>query len=147
MFSPSILHIFSEFRQTFAYVCLHLHHFAYFCNRLPKTSLKKGDTSETSFQPLCKMAFLAPRMGHISSYSCPFDLVPSRIDSSKCPFQNGVLRSQCTFLTQNPPKMTRFWPKKAQSRPKASKMHQNGSKMMPKTMLTQPQNDPKVTPK
>ena len=30
----------------------------------------KGDTNETSFRSLCKMAFLAPRMGHISSYSC-----------------------------------------------------------------------------
>ena len=54
----------------------------------------KGDMSETSFRSLCKMAFLAPRTGHISSYSCPFDLVPSRIDSPKCPFQNRVLGFQ-----------------------------------------------------
>ena len=57
----------------------------------------KGDTSETSFRSLCKMAFLAPRTGHISSYSCPFDLVPSRIDSSKCPLQNRVLGFQYIF--------------------------------------------------
>ena len=48
----------------------------------------KGDTSKTGFRSLCKIAFLAPRTGHTSSYSCPFALVPSPIDSSKCPLQN-----------------------------------------------------------
>ena len=43
----------------------------------------KGDTSETSFRSLCEMAFWHQRTGHISGYSCPFDLVPSRIDSPR----------------------------------------------------------------
>ena len=34
----------------------------------------KGDTSETSFQSLCEMAFFGIKTGHILSYSCPFDL-------------------------------------------------------------------------
>ena len=78
----------------------------------------KGDTSETRFQSLCKMTFLAPRTGHIWKYSCPFDLVSSRIDSYKCPLQNKVLGFQYIFFTQHHPKMTDFLPKKAQKRPK-----------------------------
>ena len=78
----------------------------------------KGDTSETSFRSLCKMAFLAPRTGHISRYSCPFDLVPSRIDSCKCPIQNRGLGSQYILLTQNPKKWPCFWPKKSPKPPK-----------------------------
>ena len=65
----------------------------------------KGDTSETRFRSLCKMAFWAPTTGRISSCSCPFDLVPSRINSPKCPLQNRVLRFQYTF----------FWPKTTQN--------------------------------
>ena len=80
----------------------------------------KGDTSEPRFRSVCKMAFLAPRTRHISSYSCPFDLVPSRIESPKCSLQNRVLGFQ--YSSPPPEKKTsqndRFWPKKPKNCPK-----------------------------
>ena len=71
------------------------------------------------------MGFLAPRTGHISSYS-------SRIDSPECPLQNRVLGFQYFFLDPKPPKMTGFCPKRAQKPPqKRSKMHQKGPTKRP----------------
>ena len=100
----------------------------------------KGDASETSFRSLCTMAFLAARTGHISSYSCPFDLVPSRTDSSKCPLQNRVLGFQ--YILAPNPQNDRFWPKKARKTPtkvkNAPKRPNNGVEMTPKRC----QNDP-----
>ena len=101
---------------------------------------------------MCKMAFLAPRTGHISSYSCPFDLVPSRIDSPECPLQNRVLWFQYFFLTQNPPK----WPVFALKRPKkktpkwvknAPKRPEIQFKKMPKWSQKWCRNDAKMIPK
>ena len=98
---------------------------------------------ETSFRSPCKMAFLAPRTGYNTSCSCPFDLVPTRIDSAECPLQNTVLGSQYIFdpkLLQN----DRFLSKKGSSNAqKRSEAHQNSPKMNPKRC----QNDPQVTPK
>ena len=103
----------------------------------------KGNTNETSFRSPWKMGFLAPRTGHISSYS-------SRIDSPECPLQNRVLGFQYFFLDPKPPKMTGFCPKRAQKPPqKRSKMHQkgptkrpqNGVKMRKKTTPKCCQND------
>ena len=90
------------------------------------------------------MTFLAPRTGHISRYSCPFDLVPSRINSCKCPLQNRGFRvSVHFFFFTKKTEMACFWPKRAQNRPKCSETHQNGPIMMPK----QPQTDAKTAPK
>ena len=58
----------------------------------------EGDTSETNFRSLCKMALLAPRTGHKSSYSHPLDLVSSRIDSPKCPLQKKGFRLSVHFF-------------------------------------------------
>ena len=96
------------------------------------------------------MAFLAPRTGHILSYSCPFVLVSSRTDSS---IALSVL-FKLVFFTL-PPKMTVFfWPKKAQKPPKTVKKKkqapesaENEFKTMPKRTTQRCQNDPKVTPK
>ena len=110
------------------------------------------------------MACLATRTGHISSYSCPFDLVSSWINRSKCPLQNRVLGSQHTFFFFLPknPQNHRFWPKNAQTPPKwlknTPKRPQNVAKPMgkrhknaptwcqidPKVTLKWPQNDPKM---
>ena len=67
----------------------------------------KGDASETSFRPCVKWPFLASRTGRISSYSCPVELVSSRIDSSKCPLQDRGLGSHKVFDTTPPPLF--FW--------------------------------------
>ena len=97
------------------------------------------------------MAFLARRTGHISSYSCPFDLVSSRIDSANCPLQNRVFGVQYIFWPKTP-KMTVFFavkrsekrPKMAQKRTKkARKSVQNDDKTTPKWC----QNDVKMIPK
>ena len=98
----------------------------------------KEDTSETSFRSLCKMAFLATRTGHISSYSCPFDVVFSRIDSYKCPIQKMVSGFQYIFLPETL-KMTGFCPKKAlKNAQKGKKRAHKG----PQKMLKRCQNDP-----
>ena len=101
----------------------------------------KGNTSETTFRSQCQMVFLAPRTGHISSYSCLFNLVPSRIDSSKRSNQKGFLQSQYI----SPPSK---WPvfgvrKPKRNRLKGSKTQQNDPKMMPKRC----RNDAKTMPK
>ena len=95
--------------------------------------------------------FLAPRTGHIWSYSCPFDLVPSRIDSAECPLQNRVLGFEYIFFfNPNLPKMTSFCPEKAPKGPKGSKTHRKGPKWCrndAKMTRKWPQNDPGSTPK
>ena len=61
--------------------------------------------AKKSFRFLCKMAVLAPKVGHISRYSCPFDLI-SPVDSSKCPLKNNVLGGLRTNFDPDPPPHT-----------------------------------------
>ena len=73
--------------------------------------------------------FLAARTGHNWSYSSPFGLVPSRIDSSKCPLENRVLGFQYIFLWH---KTLQNDLKRPKNLPKGSNTYQNDPKMMPK---------------
>ena len=99
----------------------------------------KGDTSQTSFRSLCKMALLAPRTGHISSYSCPFDLVPSRIGGLKCPLQNRV---SIHFWLNPPQKKDPFFAKK-----KSPNTPQKVKEKRTKKARKWVQKDTKTTPK
>ena len=81
----------------------------------------KGDTSETSFRFQCKIAFLAPRTSHVSNSARLFDLVPSRIDSSKCLLQNKVLAYPHIFLAHQMTQMAHFSLKRPKNRQKVVK--------------------------
>ena len=70
------------------------------------------------------MVFLAPRTGHISSYSCSFDLFL---------FLHGSIALSDLFKMGLYGLNTFFWP---QNRPKWSKPHQNDPKMMPTLLHT-----------
>ena len=75
-----------------------------------KVSIERRYERKQGFDSYVKWPFLAPRRGHISSYSCPCALVPSRIDSPKRSPQNisskQGFRVSDTCCNRKPLKMT-----------------------------------------
>ena len=87
------------------------------------------------FDPYVRWPFLAPRTGHISSYSVRLNWLLHGSTALTVLFKIGFLRFQTIFLTPKSPQNDR--PEKV------SKTPQSGSKMMPKRC----QNHPWVTQK
>ena len=110
------------------------------------------------FDSHVKWPFLAPRTGNISSYSCPFALVPSRIDSPKCPIPEIVIGFIAFFIYPKAPTMRSFFlglkrpknrPKMVESVPRGPKRYQSDAKMIPLSEIGSTQrmveNHPKMT--